>query len=366
MKKSPVILTVLFLSGFLGGTATAGEWHAGTNNLCSDCHTMHFSQSHNWDGSTPVSSTAARPNGNWLGASGPNNYLLKAAGNALCIACHDGQTFAPDVLGSNTNAGNQTQGRSAGGLNVPGTSVAPYEAWKGHTLDGPMRAPGGGAQFRLVCINCHDHHGQTAIYRNLGIYSNPTYVIGPTNDTSKDVWINIPAGYTPNSGNATTFIPYYDTANVSYNRNDITGGKSSNKMDEVCAGCHQNFHGPPGDSNIGASTGALFGFLRHPTAKTTIGASGAQGYDGHSSLSRFIAGPTKIKVNASDRAAWTDASPGCLTCHKAHGNQNPFALIFLNRNAMLVTEEGGYASGQTQNVAQGYRNLCGQCHDQGN
>ena len=67
--------------------------------------------------------------------------------------------------------------------------------------------------------------------------------------------------------------------------------------------------------------------------------------------------------------AWTDAQPGCVSCHKAHGNQNPFGLVFLNRNATSVDEQGGYGTGQTEmanGYGVGYRNLCGQCHSQGN
>ncbi len=60
-----------------------GEWHAGTTNVCTDCHTMHFSQTHNWDGSTPVSTTP-QAGGNWLGATGPNMRLLKLPANQLC------------------------------------------------------------------------------------------------------------------------------------------------------------------------------------------------------------------------------------------------------------------------------------------
>jgi Doubled CXXCH motif (Paired_CXXCH_1) len=293
------------------------------------------------------------------------------------------------VLGTNTNA-SPTQGRSAGAVNDPALG-APYEHWKGHTLGSTAVPPGfdptrigapatwydptGG----LECISCHSQHGQPTAYRNLGSFAlggaagnaRPTYVIGTTNDTTKDVWVNIAAPYTPNSGSAATFNPYYDTANVSYNRNDATVGvtKTSNRMDTFCASCHGNFHGGPGDTDIGASVAALDGFIRHPTSQTTIGAAGAQGFGGHTALSRYTAATTKLKVYASDRVGYSDATPGCISCHKAHGNQNPFGLVFLHRTAAAVGEQGGYATGQTE-VANGYqvgyRNMCGQCHSQGN
>ncbi len=74
--------------------ALAGEWHAGTTNVCTDCHTMHFSMQHDWDSLNAPSNTPAA-NGNWLSVNGPNQFLLKAPANELCAGCHDGQTFAP-------------------------------------------------------------------------------------------------------------------------------------------------------------------------------------------------------------------------------------------------------------------------------
>jgi hypothetical protein len=356
---------------------TAGEWHTGQNNLCTDCHTMHFSQQHNWDGTTPVSTEPAK-DGNWLSTTGPNHYLLKAPANQICLACHDGQTFAPDVMGINTNAA-PSQGRSAGALNEV-SGAAPYDAWKGHTLDSTDTPPGfdpvkvglSATWYQpadgLECIHCHTQHGRVGAYRNLGprALTPPSYVINTTNDTTKDVWINVAAPYTPNSGSDATFNPYYDNANIQYNRSDAVVGttKTSNKLDTFCAACHGNFHGGPSDVEIGGVGTPAAEFIRHPTGQVSIGALSG----GHSSLSRFAAVTTKVKVYTNDRTAWTNTSPGCVSCHKAHGNQNPFGLVFLSSNAASVGEEGGYAAGQTEHpngYQQGYRNLCGQCHGQG-
>ena len=365
----------------------AGEYHAGSTNVCADCHTMHFSMQHNWDGTTPVPTSPTWStgwSGNWLSTSGPNEFLLKAPPNQLCLSCHDGQTFAPDVLYTNTNP-SPANGRQAGAVNQAATASAPYEAFKGHTLDSTAVPPGFNptaagvpltSQYDptggLECISCHLQHGSATVYRNLGPRSaafQPTYVLGAANDTTKDVWINA-TGYTQASGDPTVFNLIYATANVSFNRTDPAAPAgatmtTSNRIDTFCSSCHGDFHGGPGDANIGATAAALDGFIRHPTAKTVIGASGTQGYGGHSALTRYTGATTKVKVYASDRAGYTDASPGCVTCHKSHGNQNPFGLIFLSRSATAVTEEGGYGATQTQNLQVGYRNLCGQCHSQG-
>lgn len=378
MKKT--LITLIAVVAIVALPAMAGEWHTGSNNLCTDCHTMHFSQTHNWDGTTPVPTTPAA-NGNWLGAVGPNNFLLKLPANDLCKSCHDGQTFAPDVVGVDVNG----SVRSAGALNEVALG-APYEHWKGHTLGSTNVPPGFNpavvglsptwydAANGLECINCHTQHGIAGSYRNLGpraltSTNLPTYVISTTNDETKDVWVNMAGPYVPNTGVAATFTQYYANATTLYNRNDRTVGttQTSNGLDTQCASCHGNFHGGPADSTIadGETIAALDGFIRHPTGGINIGASGAAGYGGHSALSRYTGATTKVKVY-SDAAGYTDATPGCVSCHKAHGNQNPFGLVFLNRNATTVTEEGGWGASEAQTQMQGYRNLCGQCHGQGN
>lgn len=380
-----VTLGVMLL-GFLAALpAFAGEWHTGPNNICTDCHTMHFSQAHDW-GSNAVPSTTAAPNGDWLSTEGPNPYLLKMADvNALCDACHDGHQMSPDVVGFDSDP-LPSQGREAGALNDPSLG-APYETWKGHTLGSTATPPGYNPALvglapnwydpakGLGCPSCHGAHGTPPSYRNLGPEAlgataesfRPTYVISTTNDTTKDVWIDIPSGYAGNTGNPASFNPFYDAANISFNRIDRTvGGRStSNAMDTFCAACHAEFHGGAGDSNIGASKAAMTGFLRHPTSQATIGAAGAQGYDHHSSLSRFAGGTTRVKVYANDKAGFTDATPGCVTCHKAHGNRNPFGLIFMAQNATVSSTfaEEGFRDPALAYQA-GYMSLCGQCHDQ--
>jgi len=379
----------------LASSGTTGLYHSGGTLYCYDCHTMHFSMQHNWDGTTPVPTSPTGSgtawSGNWLSATGPNEFLLKAPANALCLSCHDGQTFAPDVFEVNTNAGSYTQGREAGALRDT-VGAAPYYTWTGHTLGSTATPPGynpavvGGGLGNwytgptngtgLACTDCHAQHGPATSYRNLGSYSlggaagsaRPTYVVSTTNTTTADVWIKQPSGYVAGSGNAANFGPIFDTANIFFNRNDKTVGsqKSSNAIGVFCATCHGNFHGGPGDTNIGASTGTLEGFIRHPNAQVTIGASGTQGYGGHSSLSQYTGGATKVKVTTTDYTNFTDAGPTCVTCHKAHGNQNPFGLIFLNRHSTSVNDEGGWATGQSTDTGTGIRNLCGQCHSQGN
>ena len=402
----------------------AGEYHAGNNLLCYDCHTAHFSMQHGWDSSTTPTPGVASLNGNWLGSTGPNLHLLKAPGSEVCIACHDGQTFAPDVMATDTNSGATVEGRSAGGLNEAGS---PYAAWTGHTIGNIGLPPGynaavGGtltgltSTYELECVSCHIQHGIAESYRNLGSRSltntQPTFTVSttqkdpcynpnaktlPTQANGCDVWVNITqASYTPGSGNSANFGPYYDTNNVFYNRNDVAASGTtpaySNRMDAFCGMCHSAFHGGPdglssdlnsapnswtaGMGGTAVASGANL-WLRHPTGITPIGGAGT---GGNSAVSNYNKAKTRVKVYATTQPGVdtgaititnTQATPGCVSCHKAHGNQNPFGLIFMASQSTAttpnpITENGVWAAADVQNPGIGQRNLCGQCHSQGN
>ena len=126
-RAAPLVPLALAL---LTGTALAGDYHSGATLRCADCHVMHFSQSHGYnpDGSGFQIS---------LGASGPFEYLLRNHVNALCLTCHDGSSFAPDVFEEHSNG----YVRQAGALNDLDSS-GPYYPANGHTLNSTAVAPG--------------------------------------------------------------------------------------------------------------------------------------------------------------------------------------------------------------------------------
>jgi cytochrome c553 len=313
---------------------------------------MHFSQSHGYN-----------PDGSGfsvnLGASGPYHYLLRNEVNTLCLSCHDGNSFAPDVLGANggSGAGNV---RQAGYLNRLGlVGLEPT----GHTLDSLAEAPGSsppwkpeddnGAGEGLNCINCHHQHGfagggGASAYRNLkrdpgnlggGVYAVVTYA-KTTNDLTKDVFERVALDY--------------DEGQVDFNEPNPT----QSTMGQWCGGCHTNFHGTPGDAATvgGSPDGTSYsGFLRHPAGGVNIG--GLTG--GHSSLTAYNGHVNKVKV-MSEVGVWdpagSDVSPTCISCHKGHGNGNAFGLIYRSGTGTL-TENGDTNGTQVEN-------LCGQCHGQ--
>jgi len=334
MKRYLAIVAVIVL--VFATMALAGDYHTGASLVCSDCHIMHASQQHgyNADGTGNYASYDATP----------HEGLLRNSPNELCLTCHDGQSWAPDVLYTNTNS----DVRAAGALNMPGFGLDPT----GHTLGSTATAPGGtfANPDGLECVDCHQQHGFNPSggnpYRNLtyspgGAYAYPgiivDYAVG-TNDLTKDVYEVVDSG-----------TQHYSWDNVFFNEPDPTGSAYA----EFCKGCHTEFHGAPGDANMGGASGV--DWLRHPTAGADIGAQTG----GHSSLAQFQANTNQVKVMSAS-GDWTganaDLTPSCMTCHKAHGNQNAFGLIFMAGTG-TVTEEGD--SG-TQ-----VKDLCKQCHVQG-
>ena len=372
-SASLLFLALLFLT-FLSFPAWTGEYHVGQWLLCYDCHSMHYSQSHSYAGSGAVGTTGAA-SGNWLGASGgPFQHLLKAANvDDLFLACHDGKNFAPDVFRENTN----TYVRQGGGLNRSGGG-APYEDWKGHTLDADAYPPGGTSNVTLTCKSCHQVHGSVMSYRNLNgcepsVTSGCiTYSKGGTygsRDRTKDVWLK-QWTFGDLQGN-------YSYDSMHFNEPQPNGSRYA----KFCAGCHNSFHGFVGDPDTVGGTPSLpscpsgtCGFIRHPNSVVNIGASNpSDSPGGESSIAQYNGGRTRVHVMSSVSAkdyldpgasfsSGDGLTPSCFSCHRAHGNQNPFGLIFLNRNAAIVTEEGGSVSGESTDTGTGLRNLCAQCH----
>lgn len=343
MRRLMILFSVVLTMG-IGASVQAGDFHTGASLVCSDCHVAHYSQSHTWSGS----GTVFPP----LGTGGPFPDLLRDEEVKMCLACHDGQSFAPDVFGA--SATNTV--RLAGGLNAK-TGTIPndigYAEIDGHTLFSTALPPGGtgtayvpGAEG-LICTNCHAQHGGPN-YRNLlnrGIFAGDTlsYAIG-TNDLTKDVFERSPASY--------------EHADVDFNEPNTTVSKYAN----WCQNCHVDFHGAGGATNMGGQSGGVTAsntnpWKRHPTSDVNIGTPGATFI---SSLARFNGLTNRVKVMDSQglwnaTTADNTVTPSCMSCHKAHGNVNPFGLVFMTGTG-TATENGDGGV---------YKDLCRQCHSQG-
>lgn len=326
------------------GTAYAGMYHAGAANICADCHTMHGSMAHDYAGNATVSATPkAFADGSWLPSSGvPADYLLKGSETGVCVACHDGQNWAPDVVDANANA----YSRSAGFI--------PATAGNGHTMGFSGTAPGGSfLAASFTCVDCHSPHGKAAAFRNLNPYAlygavndsaYPKFYLSATAFSTAATDARIDATYTAGTGAAamTSHIPYYTNANVYFENGDVSN------LDRYCGKCHGQFHNNgvdfTTDTNQAGSAAGVF--KRHPTRQVISRPAGLSGTPTYT---------TKVYA-----ASGTNGYVGCLSCHKAHGTANPFGLFYANAavttaaNALDPSESGGGAFGGS----------CSNCHGQ--
>ncbi len=330
MKTTAVVLGMAALLVCLPMVAAAGDYHSGTELKCSQCHVMHYSQQHPDDAGDDVPL-----------AGGAKNQLLRQAGNDLCLSCHENNVVAPDVLFTNTGK-TPSDVRQAGALNRAGFGTAT----DGHTLDYSGTTPGGGwSTTGLSCADCHDPHGihpDGNSYRNLVVRPGTaganvlvSYAVGTNDPATTDVFVRT--------------VRSYDISEVDFNEPGGTGSAYA----DFCKGCHEQFHGAPGGPELGGTGGV--DWIRHPTNGVDIGAVG----DGtHSDYTRFSSLANRVKV-MSQSGNWPnpDNTPSCMSCHKAHGNQNAFGLIYMSGTGVSITEEGDDGT-ET-------RDLCRQCHIQG-
>lgn len=392
MKKLSVVIAALAWAGL----AQAGEYHRMGQLRCTDCHTMHASRQHSMkqDG-TGVTGIGAGMNAN---TATPNERLLVANGvNATCLACHDGQSFAPDVLGAN-NGSVAAGTRSAGFLNevAEGAPLTNY----GHTLETTATPPGFAGTWWLgqpmECENCHAVHGSRA-YRNAGlgrvatsqgaataVFANAgaTYTFVATGglDTTVDVSLESSDGAAHPALSVVngTISNTYETSKIRFGNGSgnatnalftglgmagVTTPKvlAANGMNTYCAACHGNFHGA-------ANVNATAPYIRHPTSgvvrtdATFTGAyTGVKDTDPTVVLNSAQGALVRAVFTANDKSAY---EVGCLTCHKAHGNDRPFGLIFPSHIGAVTDYENGDATalgGGDYPI----RNLCITCHGMG-
>ncbi len=344
MRRLMILFSVVLTMG-IGASVQAGDFHTGASLVCSDCHVAHYSQAHSYTGS----GTVFPP----LGAGGPFPDLLRDEEVKMCLACHDGQSFAPDVFGASAT----NPRRMAGALNAKAGTIANdlgYDEIDGHTLYSTAVPPGGtgtayvpGAEG-LICTNCHAQHGGTS-YRNLlnrGIFTgDDVSYAATTNDLTKDVFEHAPHSYVD--------------SDVDFNEPNTTLSKYGN----WCQNCHVDFHGAGGAANMGGQSGGVTAsntnpWKRHPTSDVNIGTVGATFI---SSIARFNGLTNRVKVMDSQglwnaTTADNTVTPSCMSCHKAHGNRNPFGLVFMTGAGATVTDDGDGGV---------YKDLCRQCHSQG-
>ncbi len=288
-----------------GAPVSGGNWHTGDRLHCADCHVMHASRRGLAYGGAPSS------------PAGYQKLLRASTASELCLMCHEGGSGAadspPDVMGP---ASYETPSlERAGGAFQAAVGVATPN---GHDLAvAGEAAPGGtwsAGSAGLSCVDCHNPHGN-AHYRNL--------VPVPGNASSDRLVTAISeTSLSPTSAR-------YSVANIRYT-------SSAQGLAVWCQGCHTNFHGQPGDTNLGGAVGGDIPgsssyWFRHPTMGVTI----AQGvtnkrldsnYWFTGALSRVpVVSPSGLIPGSS---GGSDNEVFCGSCHKAHGSPHRAALIW--------------------------------------
>jgi len=304
---------------------------------CSNCHTMHNSQS-----GSPMAMT-----GNNTATKLCHKDLLRKS----CVGCHTGTnagvigsshgstpyvfSTTPPIYGVNTLAGGNfywvlkdpTKGHNC--LSIPGMQPDPYLS----------EAPGmPNAASGTKCASCHRRIESCMSCHNPKHHANDKS--SPVVGKSGGFYRFLNSSFHPNDTTGVIGIEDDDWEYTvsSSDHNEYMGcnnlyGYDDNSMSNYCAGCHQHFHGIQWtDTNGKVVADGKSPWFMHPTSLALSDATGDEyqyynNGNGYSPLAPVARDPNRLlSMTHSTSQVWVKKGESegdqvmCLSCHRAHGS----------------------------------------------
>jgi len=299
---------------------------------CVNCHTMHQT-----DGS-----------GNPL--SGTSTALLNKAD---CYACHSGSTGSAPKVDKSTSVsaggsfywvdqGDDTVGHNVAYLtnNTDGTLSAPPGFGSGEAApDGSVPFGGSYTGQALTCAGTNGCHGTHSISSDMAAMQ------GAHHDNASGA-VDAALGSSP--GQSYRFLkgikgyedPDYETSTGHNRYYGVDGGGSTQTISAFCGQCHGQFHGGSTDTGDLAN-----GWIRHPTDLDLSSANGSEYVVTAYNMLVPLASENLNAGDSVDSSTTKNQIVTCLSCHRAHGSDQPDLLRWTYSDMVAGTTTAAAGTG---------------------